>query len=78
LKRDGRQQYAHRIIMAEILGRPLTSDEIVHHIDGNKRNNSPDNLELMTVSEHHSLHTTEKNASTKQHVRAANIRWGNI
>lgn len=37
---------AHRIAMAEKLGRALLPRESVHHRDGNKRNNSIDNLEL--------------------------------
>lgn len=36
----------HRRIMADILGRRLFSFENVHHKDGNRRNNSVDNLEL--------------------------------
>ena len=34
------------------LGRALRQDEIVHHKDGNKLNNSIDNLVVMTRSEH--------------------------
>jgi transposase-like protein len=41
----------HRLVMAEALGRPLRSTETVHHLDGDKTNNSPDNLEL-----HHGVH----------------------
>ena len=42
-----------------ILGRKLRSDEIVHHKDGNKLNNSIDNLELLTRAEHINLHRIE-------------------
>lgn len=38
----------HRAVMSEILGRPLTRQETVHHKDGNRANNDPDNLELFT------------------------------
>src|SRR5262245_45901020 len=34
----------HRLVMARKLGRPLKESETVHHIDGDKENNSPDNL----------------------------------
>lgn len=36
----------HRLKMAELLGRPLTSRETVHHVDGNKQENDPSNLQL--------------------------------
>lgn len=42
----------HRLIMARTLGRPLVSQELVHHIDGNKTNNNLENLLLTTRSSH--------------------------
>ena len=51
---------AHRLIMAVYLNRPLTKNEIVHHKDGNKLNNTLDNLRLFTKGQgnegHHSGH----------------------
>src|SRR5215467_6144883 len=35
----------HRWVMQQKLGRPLYHHEDVHHKDGNKQNNDPDNLE---------------------------------
>lgn len=46
----------HRIIMEKHIGRRLKPDEIVHHIDYNKTNNSIDNLTIMNRSEHLKLH----------------------
>lgn len=36
----------HRLVMEKFIGRYLTKKEVVHHIDGNRQNNSINNLML--------------------------------
>lgn len=40
------QVYQHRHVMSQILGRPLRGGESVHHKNGNRTDNRPENLEL--------------------------------
>ena len=57
---DGRRLRIHRWVMEQQLGRPLTSAEHVHHIDGNTNNNDPANLIILTNGEHAKLHIEER------------------
>ena len=50
----------HRSIIECKLGRYLNKHEEVHHKDGNRLNNLPSNLKLMTISEHKKLHYKER------------------
>ena len=45
--------YEHRLVMEKHLGRYLKKKEVVHHIDGNKKNNDINNLMLFPT---HSAH----------------------
>ncbi|MFH5806046.1 HNH endonuclease [Alienimonas sp. DA493] len=48
---NGRKWLEHRLMMTWKEGRPLKRHEEVHHIDNNKTNNHPDNLELWDHSQ---------------------------
>jgi hypothetical protein len=51
--------YEHRLIVARSLGRCLEPAEEVHHLDGDKGNNSLENLELLSKSEHAARHSSD-------------------
>lgn len=46
----------HRLVAEKTIGRLLRNDEIVHHIDEDRGNNDPSNLQVMTQREHVRLH----------------------
>lgn len=56
IKLGGRHE--HRVVMEEMIGRPLRSDEIVHHTDEVKFNNDPSNLVLTNRADHGRHHNT--------------------
>lgn len=49
----------HQAVAERMIGRALLPNEIVHHINGNKKDNRPENLQVMTRSEHMRLHALE-------------------
>ena len=46
----------HVLIMSNKLGRPIAENEVVHHINGIKNDNRPENLDVMHRGAHHSHH----------------------
>lgn len=51
--------YKHRLLAEDVLGRKLTKNEVVHHLDKNPSNNSLSNLVVMSKIEHKLLHKKE-------------------
>lgn len=47
-----RGQRLHRLVASSMLGRPLRKDEDVHHRNGDKLDNRPENLEIMGHRQH--------------------------
>src|SRR3990167_5778960 len=45
----------HRLIVEESIKRLLKKDEVIHHIDGDRKNNKLSNLKVVTQTEHAGL-----------------------
>jgi hypothetical protein len=54
---SGEYKFTHRIVADDMIERLETNEkQVVHHVDLNKRNNSPENLKMMTWTDHSELH----------------------
>ena len=58
--KKGRYIAEHRYVLEQKIGRLLTKNEIAHHKNENKKDNRPDNLELLTISEHNRKHLIKR------------------
>lgn len=53
-ERETRDQ--HRLIVEKLIGRRLNFNEVVHHVNGDPTDNSPENLKVMSRKEHGAYH----------------------
>ena len=64
----------HKLVAEDILGRSLKPGEVVHHIDEDRANNSPSNLQVMTKADHRRHHARQLAAQQMAKLTLSMVR----
>lgn len=64
---NGKEQYEHRLVVEQALGRKLKTMERVHHINCRKLDNRNRNLLVCDQSYHHMLHDKMSKLYAQEH-----------
>ena len=68
-RKGSKHVFYHSVVVCEALGlTEIPKGFVVHHIDGNKKNNDISNLALLSTSAHSKLHAIERRMSKVQRL----------
>lgn len=65
----------HIAIAEQKIGRTLHKEEVIHHVDGNKANNNPDNLIVFKDVGNHSCFHITRSANCNRRIWNLHIEY---
>lgn len=68
-----RNVYVHTLVAEAKIGRKLTADEVVDHIDGNKLNCAPENLRVIPRPANTEYYGGQRKAEREQAAAASGV-----
>lgn len=68
--------FVHRLVAEEKIGRRLQPNEEVHHINEIRTDNRPENIEVLSKSEHMRLHAHRKHANKLENFGFGRMNHG--
>ena len=73
---NGKKVPEHRAVVEELLGITLQNDQVVHHINGDKTDNRPENLQILDWKEHSRLHASTMPQTPEKQRKVSAARKG--